>query len=77
MLQRVQSGKSPLSRSRPRRRMPRPTSARSSSLSARALRPGWASAARGLRYRVVHAGISGDTTSGGVTRLDAVIAYQS
>jgi acyl-CoA thioesterase I len=31
---------------------------------------------RGLRYRVVNAGISGDTTSDALDRLDAVIALQ-
>lgn len=31
--------------------------------------------ARGRRYRVVNAGISGDTTGGGVARIDSIIAY--
>ncbi len=33
-------------------------------------------AAKGRPYRVVNAGISGDTTSGGLTRVDTVLAYQ-
>jgi acyl-CoA thioesterase-1 len=32
--------------------------------------------ARGRPYRVVNAGVSGDTTSGGLTRVDTVIAYK-
>jgi acyl-CoA thioesterase-1 len=32
--------------------------------------------ARGLRYRVVNAGISGDTTGGGLARVDSVIAHK-
>jgi acyl-CoA thioesterase-1 len=32
--------------------------------------------ARGLRYRVVNAGVSGDTTGGGVARLGEVLAYE-
>ncbi|MBI5083859.1 MAG: arylesterase [Acidobacteria bacterium] len=32
--------------------------------------------ARGLRYRVVNQGISGDTTDGGVARMDAAIALR-
>ena len=31
---------------------------------------------RNLRYRVVNAGISGDTTSGGLSRLDSVLAHK-
>ncbi len=33
-------------------------------------------AARGWRYRVVNAGISGDTTGGGLARVDSVLAYK-
>lgn len=33
-------------------------------------------AARGYNYRVVNAGISGDTTSGGLIRVDAALAYR-
>jgi len=31
---------------------------------------------RGLRYRVVNAGLSGDTTAGGLARVDTVIGYR-
>ena len=33
-------------------------------------------AARGHHYRVVNAGVSGDTTGGGLTRVDSVLAYK-
>lgn len=31
---------------------------------------------RGFRYRVVNAGISGDTTAGGAARLESILAYR-
>lgn len=33
-------------------------------------------ARKGHHYRVINAGVSGDTTSGGLARVDTVIAYQ-
>ncbi len=33
-------------------------------------------AAKGHHYRVVNAGVSGDTTSGGLARLESVLAYE-